>query len=117
MRANIENTSAYVEVSEDELSLAIGKDGQNVRLAAKLTGWKVDIKGAEGTVREKKEKEDLQSPRSGGLKPKTKAKSAKEEGKKEGKKKSGKEESKKTATKSKSKKSKKNIEKKTEDGK
>jgi len=29
---------------QDQLSLAIGKDGQNVRLAAKLTGWKLDIK-------------------------------------------------------------------------
>jgi len=31
-------------VSEDQQSLAIGKGGQNVRLAAKLTGWKIDIK-------------------------------------------------------------------------
>ena len=30
-----------------QLSLAIGKDGQNVRLAAKLTGWKIDIKNTE----------------------------------------------------------------------
>jgi transcription termination/antitermination protein NusA len=36
---------AVVEVSADQLSLAIGKGGQNVRLAAKLTGWKIDIKG------------------------------------------------------------------------
>ena len=36
---------AGVEVSEDQLSLAIGKGGQNVRLAAKLTGWKIDIQG------------------------------------------------------------------------
>ena len=36
---------AHVEVSDDKLSLAIGKGGQNVRLAAKLTGWKIDIKG------------------------------------------------------------------------
>ncbi len=35
---------ATVEVSEDQLSLAIGKGGQNVRLAAKLTGWRIDIK-------------------------------------------------------------------------
>jgi transcription termination/antitermination protein NusA len=35
---------AHVLVPEDQLSLAIGKDGQNVRLAAKLTGWKIDIK-------------------------------------------------------------------------
>ncbi|GMR19128.1 MAG: hypothetical protein BMS9Abin34_254 [Patescibacteria group bacterium] len=41
--------TATVEVPEDQLSLAIGKDGQNVRLAAKLTGWRIDIKGA-GTV-------------------------------------------------------------------
>ncbi len=39
-----ENKIATVEVSEDQLSLAIGKKGQNVRLAAKLTGWKIDIK-------------------------------------------------------------------------
>ncbi len=36
---------AVVTVPEDQLSLAIGKDGQNVRLAAKLTGWKIDVKG------------------------------------------------------------------------
>ncbi len=35
---------ALVIVPEDQLSLAIGKDGQNVRLAAKLTGWKIDIR-------------------------------------------------------------------------
>ena len=31
-------------VNEDQLSLAIGRDGQNARLAAKLTGWRIDIK-------------------------------------------------------------------------
>ncbi len=36
---------AVIEVSDDQLSLAIGKGGQNVRLAAKLTGWRIDIKG------------------------------------------------------------------------
>ena len=35
---------AIITVSEDEQSLAIGKGGQNVRLAAKLTGWKIDIR-------------------------------------------------------------------------
>ncbi len=39
---------AIVEVSEDQQSLAIGKGGQNVRLAAKLTGWKIDIRGISG---------------------------------------------------------------------
>lgn len=38
--------TAVVEVPEDQLSLAIGREGQNVRLAAKLTGWRIDIKGA-----------------------------------------------------------------------
>jgi N utilization substance protein A len=41
---------AIVTVTEDEQSLAIGKNGQNVRLAAKLTGWKIDIKSAGGEV-------------------------------------------------------------------
>lgn len=36
---------ATVIVDEDQLSLAIGREGQNVRLAARLTGWKIDIKG------------------------------------------------------------------------
>ena len=39
-----ENKEAVVVVDESQLSLAIGKEGQNVRLAAKLTGWKIDIK-------------------------------------------------------------------------
>ena len=38
---------AIVEVASDQLSLAIGKGGQNVRLAAKLTGWRIDIKGVD----------------------------------------------------------------------
>lgn len=42
-----EEKRALVTVPEDQLSLAIGKRGQNVRLAAKLTGWKIDVAGAE----------------------------------------------------------------------
>ena len=38
------NRTATVAVMEDQLSLAIGRDGQNARLAAKLTGWRIDIK-------------------------------------------------------------------------
>ena len=38
-------------VPDDQLSLAIGKKGQNARLAAKLTGWKIDIK-SESEARE-----------------------------------------------------------------
>ncbi len=41
---NAEERHALVLVAEDQLSLAIGKEGQNVRLAARLTGWKIDIK-------------------------------------------------------------------------
>jgi N utilization substance protein A len=40
--------AAVVEVAEDQQSLAIGKGGQNVRLAAKLTGWRIDITSAGG---------------------------------------------------------------------
>ena len=40
-----EKKEAIVSVPESQLSLAIGKRGQNVRLAAKLTGWKIDISG------------------------------------------------------------------------
>ena len=36
--------SCIVVVPDNQLSLAIGKEGQNARLAAKLTGWKIDIK-------------------------------------------------------------------------
>lgn len=44
---------ATVKVPEDQLSLAIGKQGQNVRLAAKLTAWNVDIEGADSSGIEK----------------------------------------------------------------
>ena len=43
VKLNAADKSAKVAVPEHQLSLAIGKDGQNVRLAAKLSGWKVDI--------------------------------------------------------------------------
>jgi len=39
-----DSRQAHVLVPDDQLSLAIGKEGQNVRLAARLTGWKIDIK-------------------------------------------------------------------------
>jgi len=43
-----ETAKAVVTVAEDQQSLAIGKGGQNVRLAAKLTGWKIDIQSTGG---------------------------------------------------------------------
>lgn len=44
VEANIQDKTAKVVVPDYQLSLAIGKEGQNARLAAKLTGWKIDIK-------------------------------------------------------------------------
>ena len=44
VKINKNEKKAIVEVDEDQQSLAIGKGGQNVRLAAKLTGWRIDIK-------------------------------------------------------------------------
>ncbi len=44
--------AARVIVPDDKLSLAIGKDGQNARLAAKLTGWKIDVKSESKAMEE-----------------------------------------------------------------
>jgi len=49
--------AALVVVADSQLSLAIGKNGQNVRLAAKLTGWKIDIISASEYEKEKLERE------------------------------------------------------------
>lgn len=52
---------AKAVVAEDQLSLAIGREGQNVRLAAKLTGWKIDVRTPEGKgmgIEEKKSEEE-----------------------------------------------------------
>ena len=46
----IDGDKATVTVPSDQLSLAIGREGQNVRLACKLTGLKIDILGADGEV-------------------------------------------------------------------
>ncbi len=48
VEVNPEKKEATVRVAEDQLSLAIGKAGQNVRLAAKLTGYKIDIRSRTG---------------------------------------------------------------------
>ncbi|MBI4256769.1 transcription termination/antitermination protein NusA [Candidatus Uhrbacteria bacterium] len=54
--------AAFVKVKEDQLSLAIGKGGQNVRLAAKLTGWKINISGDEEKVAEVDEVAKVEEP-------------------------------------------------------
>lgn len=48
---NDETKTALVIVPDNQLSLAIGKEGQNARLAAKLTGWRIDIK-SESQIKE-----------------------------------------------------------------
>ncbi len=52
-----ENHEAQISVSPDQFSLAVGKGGQNARLAAKLTGWKIDISTPEGEAIEEKGEE------------------------------------------------------------
>lgn len=54
------NKTARVIVTEDQQSLAIGKGGQNVRLAAKLTGWRIDIQSAAGPKVEGEENENAE---------------------------------------------------------
>ena len=61
LELNEEEHKATIEVTPDQLSLAIGKGGQNVRLAAKLTGWKIDIKGSEAELAETTTDTDLPS--------------------------------------------------------
>jgi N utilization substance protein A len=52
---NKKEETATVEAPEEQLSLAIGKDGQNVRLASKLTGWRIEIESKGGETKTKKE--------------------------------------------------------------
>lgn len=52
-------SKAVAIVPDDQLSLAIGKDGQNVRLAAKLTGWKIDVRGATAPESPAAEEKDI----------------------------------------------------------
>lgn len=58
IKTNEEDKKAIVAVNPDQFSLAIGKNGQNVRLAAHLTGWKIDIvEYKDGKAQDKKEEE------------------------------------------------------------
>jgi N utilization substance protein A len=56
IKLNEEDHSAYVVVPDNQLSLAIGKGGQNVRLAARLTEWKIDIRSESAAAAEVKAK-------------------------------------------------------------
>jgi N utilization substance protein A len=65
IKVDEEEKKASVIVSADQQSLAIGKGGQNVRLAAKLTGWKIDIESIEGDEEEEKVGEVLDEEKKG----------------------------------------------------
>lgn len=56
IKLNEDEKSAYVVVPDNQLSLAIGKGGQNVRLAARLTDWKIDIRSEAQAASETKER-------------------------------------------------------------
>lgn len=60
IKLNKSKKTANVTVPEDQLSLAIGKDGQNVRLAAKLTGYKINLAGPKGTQKVTATKDDVE---------------------------------------------------------
>lgn len=80
-----EKKTAIVFAPEDQLSLAIGKGGQNVRLAIKLTGYKIDIEGKEGErqIKAEKEGETEKATDKGRKREKSKTKEKKDEGTKE----------------------------------
>ena len=59
IEANEAEKTMQVLVAEDQLSLAIGKRGQNVRLAAKLTQWKIDIRNAQEAEADSERQEAL----------------------------------------------------------
>ena len=72
---NMDERSALVVVPDYQLSLAIGKEGQNVRLAARLCGWKIDIKShskweeMKNAAKEKEETENTAEPEPDGTVP------------------------------------------------
>jgi N utilization substance protein A len=73
---------ARVAVPADQLSLTIGKQGQNVRLAAKLTGWKIDVVSGEpssAVATEGKEKKEKEEEKEKGEKEEEKSEKIKEE--------------------------------------
>jgi len=62
MKFNENEQSVVVSVPDDQLSLAIGKDGQNARLASKLTNWKIEVEGSgvESTAAKENEKKGIE---------------------------------------------------------
>ena len=92
-----EEKKAIVTVSEDQLSLAIGKGGQNARLAARLTGWKIDIVESEGEKNKEEEVKETKEEDKKEVKDEEKGDKQKEEEPKEEKKKTKKEKKEKEA--------------------
>jgi len=62
VRVNHEEKSVLVIVEEDQLSLAIGKDGQNVRLASRLTGWDIELTSSREIEQRERLQEQLLMP-------------------------------------------------------
>ena len=67
-----EKKMCSVKVPESQLSLAIGREGQNVRLAARLTGWKIDLKAmpdheVAAMKNEGRGEEEIEVPEEGGM--------------------------------------------------
>jgi N utilization substance protein A len=62
VRVNHEEKSVLVMVEEDQLSLAIGKDGQNVRLASRLTGWQIELVSSRDLEQRERLQEQLLMP-------------------------------------------------------
>jgi len=77
VKLNKEKKEAIVTVPEDQLSLTIGRDGQNVRLASKLTGFKIEVKGKEEKIKATKTKKTETKVKT----KKTKVKTSKTKGK------------------------------------
>lgn len=109
-----ETKIAKVKAPDDQLSLAIGKDGQNARLAAKLTGWKIEVEVDESAPKAKKDndEEEVVEEKVEKKEPKSKKSKSKKKEKKIEKK-----AEKKTASKKKSKSVKKDIDDTKEDTK
>lgn len=83
---NEEEKKATVKVAADQLSLAIGKSGQNARLAARLTGWKIDIVEDGANTEQGTENKEQDDEKEGEESEKAKDQNYKEEEKKEDKK-------------------------------
>jgi N utilization substance protein A len=62
VRSNSEEKTVLVIVEEDQLSLAIGKDGQNVRLASRLTGWQIELVSSRELEQKERFQEQLLMP-------------------------------------------------------